>query len=305
MALKNRFERIGRGEGARPLGFSPVAPSTGTDGMRFLHVSPSLINRDPTQPRKDLGDLDGLQASIKQQGILQPLIVTPLDEQHFQLVAGERRLTAARQLGLTEVPILVRSVAEHQRLILQIVENLHRKDLSPVEEAEGIKRLIDESALTQRDIGSQLGKSLTYVNELLRLLQLPPDVLDAIRTSEQTTSKSLLLEITKQPDENRQRQLWQQAQSGVGLTVKQARATKRRTKESRTASKMRAAGSSRVSAASVNPTGSSDADWRVHTDEALVIVQLKKAHSDSKRQVQRALQQALESLGLHRSGTET
>ena len=273
--------------------------------MRFLHVSPSLINRDPTQPRKDLGDLDGLQASIKQQGILQPLIVTPLDEQHFQLVAGERRLTAARQLGLTEVPILVRSVEEHQRLILQIVENLHRKDLTPVEEAEGIKRLMDESALTQRDIGSQLGKSLTYINELLRLLHLPLDILDDIRTSEQAASKSLLLEITKQPDEKRQRELWQQVRSGTGVTVKQARATKRGMKENRPASKMRATGSSHINTTSAAPTGSSDSDWRVRTDEAVVIVQLNEARSDGKAQVRRALQQALSTLGPRRSGTKS
>ena len=283
MALKNRFERIALGEGARPLGFQPVVD--GADTTRFLSVHPERIERDPTQPRKDLGTLDGLRASIKDQGILQPLIVAPLDDHRFQLIAGERRLTAARQLGLTEVPVLVRGVEEHLRLVLQIVENLHRKDLSPLEEAEGVRRLVEDSGLSQRDVAARLGKSLTYVNELLRVLSLPDDVLTAVRTSEQPVSKSLLLEITKQPDQAKQRRLWRQASTGGGLTVKEARRYKRvappfppRRRPKPTAH------------------GTGDAGWSLQTDAGLVSVRLHGGNPRDPARVCQALQQALRSL---------
>ena len=284
MALKNRFERIARGEGARPLGFQPVANSA--DTTRFLSVHPERIERDPTQPRKDLGALDGLRASIKDQGILQPLIVTPLDDQRFQLIAGERRLTAARQLGLTEVPVLVRGVEEHLRLVLQIVENLHRKDLSPLEEAEGVRRLVEDSGLSQREVATRLGKSLTYVNELLRVLGLPDDVLKAVRTSEQPVSKSLLLEITKQPDQAKQRRLWRQASTGGGLTVKEARHHKQAAKfpSPRRPPKPTAHG-----------TGDA-AGWSLQTDVGMVSVRLHGGDQRNPARVRQALQQALRSL---------
>lgn len=284
MALKNRFERIARGEGARPLGFQPLAD--GADTTRFLSVHPARIERDPTQPRKDLGALDGLRASIEDQGILQPLIVAPLDDQRFLLIAGERRLTAARQLGLSEVPILVRGVEEHRRLILQIVENLHRKDLTPLEEAEGVRRLVEDSGLSQRDAAVHLGKSLTYINELLRVLQLPDDVLAAVRTSEQPISKSLLLEITKQPDSTRQRQLWQQASSGGGLTVKEAR----RHKQTARSSKSRQLSDSRTH----GKTGA--AGWTLQTKAGLVSVHLRGGDPQDPARVRQALEQALHSL---------
>ncbi len=289
MALKNRFERIARGERTRPAGFGPL-DSEG-DTVRFLHVAPSQIQRDPTQPRKDLGELDGLRASIKDQGILQPLIVTPLDDQQYRLVAGERRLTAARQLGLAEVPVLVRSVEEQARLIFQIVENLHRKDLSSVEEAEGVRRLIDELGLSQREAAARLGKSLTYINELLRVLQLPADVVEAVRTSEQPISKSLLLEITKQPDETRQRRLWQQA-SGGGLTVQQARRHKQAARSATGKDKARA----RRDAAQPDATAPPDG-WSVRTAAGVVSFRLENGGTPEAEQVRQALAEAMRAAG--------
>lgn len=298
MALKNRFERIARGEGARLLGFNPL-PGHAPDGAaRFLHVHPDQIERDPTQPRKELGDLEGLSTSIKDQGILQPLIVTPLDDRRYQLLAGERRLTAARQAGLTEVPVLVRAVEEHARLVLQIVENLHRKDLSPVEEAEGVRRLMDESGLSQRDVAARLGKSLTYINELLRVLALPADVLDGVRTSEQSISKSLLLEITKQADEDKQRQLWKRVRSGEGLTVKEARGQKRGDKPA--ASKERAKGEADLAQDRAKGMASMSsgamADWVLRTKVGVVHVRLDGGNPQDQSQLRQALEEALQSV---------
>ena len=287
MALKNRFERIARGEGARPLGFQPL--DQGVDAVRFLHVDPAQIQRDPTQPRKDLGELDGLRASIKDQGILQPLIVSPLDDKQYRLIAGERRLTAARQLGLSEVPVLVRGVEEQTRLILQIVENLHRKDLSPIEEAEGVRRLVDESGLSQREAAARLGKSLTYINELLRVLALPDDVIEGVRTSEHLFSKSLLLEITKQPDEAAQRRLWQRARAGGGLTVQQARHHKR---DASPSADKKPGNRGNAEADTLRPSEG----WTLRTSAGVVTVRLHGGAPQDKKRVRQALEEALQAV---------
>lgn len=298
MALKDRFKRISGGDRARPLPFKPL--TEGPEGStRFLHVSPERIERDPDQPRKDLGDLEGLRASIKSEGILQPLIVAPLDEIRFRLVAGERRLTAARQLGLGEVPILVRGVEEQQRLVLQIVENLHRKDLSPLEEADGVNRLMEESGLSQREVAARLGKSLTYVNELLRILDLPTEVLEGVRTSEHPITKSVLLEIAKEPDLIRQQTLLRGMQGGGRLTVQLARENKRAAQRFPAAPTNQDSDSvTAAEAGSRAHASSGPATWSVKTSVGTVSVQLYStellANPD---EVNRALREALEATG--------
>lgn len=219
-SLTKRFARIGLGEAK--LGFDPLA----NDEPRLAELRVKDIERDPTQPRKDLGDLSGLQASIAAHGILEPLIVSPLDDMRYRLVAGERRFTAAALLGKTTVPAIIRTVEEHERLEIQLVENLHRKDLNPIEEAMAYRRLMDEFGLTQRDLAQRVGKSVGVINETLRILGLPEEVLEGVRTSEHA-SRSLLLEIAKQPEPEVQVALWQEAQTGQ-LTVKKARERKLR-----------------------------------------------------------------------------
>jgi ParB family chromosome partitioning protein len=217
-SLKARFERIA--EGKTTLGFDPLA----NDTARLAQVRIFDIERDPKQPRKDLGNLEDLKTSIREHGVLQPVIVSPLDERRYLLIAGERRLTAVSQLGLGTIPALIRSVQDHQRLELQLIENLHRKDLSPFEEAQGYQRLINEFNLTQDRVAQQFGKSIASINQTLRILDLPEEIRDNFQTSE-NISKSVLLEIAKQPSAEQQLALWQQAQRGH-LTVKSARAQK-------------------------------------------------------------------------------
>jgi len=220
--LKKRFENIA--SGASKLGFDPL----GRDEVRYSEIPIAQISPDPTQPRKDLGDLSGLQASIQEHGIMQPLVISPTDEDTYIIIAGERRYTAAKALGLEKVPAVVRTVEDHVRLQLQLVENLHRQGLSPIEEAAGYRRLIDEFNLTQRDVAKRVGKSLGSINEVLRLLQLPEEIIEDVRTSEhrELTTKSVLLEISKEDDPARQRSLWEQAKKGA-LTVQQAREQKK------------------------------------------------------------------------------
>lgn len=217
-SLKTRFQKIA--EGKTKLGFDPLA----NDAARLSYVRVEEIERDPQQPRQDLGDLEELKRSIREHGILQPVIISPLDERRYRLIAGERRFTAARQLELPTIPALIRSVQDHQRLELQLIENLHRKDLNPFEEARGFLRLIDEFNLTQDQVAQRVGKSVASINQAVRILDLPEFIKAEFQTSEKV-SKSVLLEIAKQTSEEQQRMLWDQAKQGQ-LTVKQARARK-------------------------------------------------------------------------------
>ena len=171
----------------------------------------SQIEPDPDQPRKDLGDLTELKASIQSVGLAQPIVVRVIGYERYQLLMGERRYTAAKELGLPKIAAIVRaSLEEHQRLELQIVENLHRKDLNPLEEAASYRRLRDEFGLSQEELGRRLGKSQNSVSESLKLLSLPTRVQEEYRTSD-TVSKSLLLEIAKQPTPEAQIKMWEAA----------------------------------------------------------------------------------------------
>src|SRR5580658_7521307 len=219
--LKDRLARQASGD--TDLGFDPF----GAEEPRLVSILLEFIDPDPDQPRKSLGDLAELASSIRAHGLINPIIVEVVGSGRYRIIAGERRFAACRSLGLTTVPCIVRTVAEQSRLILQLIENLQRKDLHPVEEARAFKRLMDEFNLTQRDLAQRLGKSLAAVNQTLRILCLTDEMLADVQTSEHA-SKSVLLEIAKEPDRERQLSLWRQTKAGA-LTVRKARAAKRRT----------------------------------------------------------------------------
>lgn len=207
-----------------------LAP-TGLDEPKLSNLPLSLIDPDANQPRRALGDLTDLALSIRQQGLLNPIIVEPAAGGRFRILAGERRFAACRSLGWESVTCLVRTVEEQSRLALQLIENMHRKDLSPLEEAHGLRRLMEEFGLSQRDLAQRIGKSTGSVNQILRILDLDPDLLNAVQTSERV-SKSVLLEIAKQTDPARQGELLEQAKAGR-LTVREARAKKPRSSVSK------------------------------------------------------------------------
>jgi len=139
------------------------------------HLHPSRY-----QPRRnfDAENLAALVESIKVQGILQPLLVRPHPEfpDHYEIVAGERRWRAAQAAQLHEVPVVLRELADREALEIAIVENVQRQDLSPLEEAEGYRRLLEEFSHTQEDLARAVGKSRSHIANMLRLLTLPPDV---------------------------------------------------------------------------------------------------------------------------------
>lgn len=218
--LKERLARQAGGE--TQLAFDP----TGGTEPRLALLPLELIDPDPDQPRKSTGNLADLALSIQEHGLIQPLIVEPMPGGRYRLLAGERRFCACRSLALTAVPCVIRTVAEQSRLALQIIENLHRKDLHPLEEAQACRRLMEEFNLEQKELARRLGKSPNWLCETLRLLDLGAELQDQIRTSESAT-KSVLLEIAKEPDPARRQALWLRVQSG-GATVSALRAERRR-----------------------------------------------------------------------------
>jgi len=139
------------------------------------------IKANPHQPRNnfDHESLEGLTNSIKEHGILQPLILSST-EGGYQVIAGERRLRSAQILGFKTVPAIVRDIEEQQKLELALVENIQRKDLNPIEEAVAFQRLIDEFSLTQEEVSKRLGKSRSVITNTLRLLTLPTEIQKAL-----------------------------------------------------------------------------------------------------------------------------
>lgn len=164
------------------------------EGLRQVPVEQIVPN--PHQPRRQFEPeaLEDLVASIKEHGVVEPLIVTSRPDGMFELVAGERRLRSASLAGLATVPVVVRSATEQQKLELAIIENVQRQDLNPIEEGLAYKRLMDEFGLTQEQVSKKMGKSRPQVANTLRLLQLPDEMQQALASRKISAShaRSLL-----------------------------------------------------------------------------------------------------------------
>jgi len=143
----------------------------------FFMCPIELIDENPDQPRVDLGekDLTELANSIREKGVITPLIVSKKRDR-FQLIAGQRRLVAAKSVGLKKVPVIVREITPSERLELALIENIHRKDLNPIEEATAYKRLIDDTGMSHEEIAKRLGKERSTITNMLRILNLPSEV---------------------------------------------------------------------------------------------------------------------------------
>lgn len=156
----------------------------------------SQIETNREQPRSQMGDLSELTESIRQRGVLEPLLVRRLGPSRYQLVAGERRLHAALAAGLTEVPCIELAVSDQEALEVALVENLQRRDLDPFEEAEGYRTLVEKYGYTHEQVAKAVGKSRTSITESLMLLNLPPAIRDLCRHAD-ITAKSVLLIIAR------------------------------------------------------------------------------------------------------------
>ena len=170
----------GLGKGMSALIYDNAMEPASGESVR-LSINEIEPNRD--QPRKIFEEqaLAELSASIKEHGVLQPLLVRPMADGSYRLVAGERRYRAARMAGVTEVPVTIREMTDEEESIFALIENLHREDLNAIEEAQGIKTLIDTFGFTQEEAAQKVGKSRTAVTNSLRLLNLPEDISNLVR----------------------------------------------------------------------------------------------------------------------------
>lgn len=171
---------LGKGLGALMLENS-VDEMVATNSLPLTEIVP---NKE--QPRKtfDEGALEELADSIKQHGVLQPLLVRPLPSGGYQLVAGERRWRASRIAGLKDVPVVVKELSDVETMEIAIIENLQREDLNPIEEAEGLQALIDRCGFTQEEVATSVGKSRPAIANALRLLKLPSEVREMTKNGE-------------------------------------------------------------------------------------------------------------------------
>ncbi len=154
------------------------------------------IEPNPSQPRQTLGDLAELTASIREKGVLEPLLVRRV-EGRYQIIAGERRYRAAVEAGLAELPCVVRESSDAETMEIALVENLQRKDLTPFEEGDGLKVLADKFGYTHEEMAEKLGKSRTTITESLSLAVMPEEVRQQCRLAD-IQAKSLLLQVVRQ-----------------------------------------------------------------------------------------------------------
>lgn len=177
-------KRLGRGLAALigEMDKEPVAaqaPAAAADTKAPIEN----IRPNPRNPRRNFteADLIDLSQSIREHGVVQPVVVRPTSERgQYEIIAGERRWRASQRAGLTEIPIIIRDVNDRTALELAIIENVQRADLNPVEEAAGYQQLIDQHGYTQADLGQVIGKSRSHVANTLRLLKLPDSIRDLI-----------------------------------------------------------------------------------------------------------------------------
>jgi ParB family chromosome partitioning protein len=183
-------------------------------GARLIPLSE--IVPDPNQPRKSIGSesLEELAQSIGSKGVIEPITVRFIEgDGNYRIVTGERRSKAAKMAGLSEIPCIVKEMTEQEALLLQIIENLQREDLKPIEEAHALKSLL-ENGMTQAQASKQIGKSQPYISQAIKILDLPEAILEEAEKME--TSKEALLQLAKaeNPEE-----LWKEIKEG-GATAK-------------------------------------------------------------------------------------
>lgn len=201
-----------------------LASSAGSPVGRLVPID--LIEPNPNQPRQVMGDLSELMASIAEKGIIEPLVVRQRGAR-FQIVAGERRYQAAVQVGVRDIPVVIRDVDDTELIEIALIENLQRKDLTPFEEAEAMHSLAERCSYTHEDLARRLGKSRTSVTESLSLAGMPDEVRNLCRLAD-IASKSLLLQIVRQGDSRKMIALVEKiAREGVSTRQQVREATQR------------------------------------------------------------------------------
>ncbi len=194
-------------------------PQKETRDQAVVELEIRQIEPDAAQPRKSFSDeaMEELAASIRQYGVIQPLIVQKIGDDRYQIIAGERRWRAAKKAGLEMIPAIVKDYAPEEVLAISLIENIQRENLNPVEEAKAYRRLIDEYSLKQDEVAQRVGKSRTTITNSLRLLGLDDEVLSYLVSGELTTGHAKALLSLK--DKEQQRKLAAKAVK-EGLSVR-------------------------------------------------------------------------------------
>jgi ParB family chromosome partitioning protein len=207
-------------------GLAAILPPPREQAESMQQIPVELIDPNPCQPRAafDDAELHGLADSVRLRGVLQPVLVRPLAGGRYELVAGERRLRAAKLAGLERLPAVVRSTEENERLELALIENMAREDLNPIDAARACAALVDELGLTKEEIGRRLGRSRASISNMVRLLDLPDEVLAMLESGELSEGHGRA--ILQLRDRAAQRALARRARD-EGLTVRRTEALAR------------------------------------------------------------------------------
>jgi ParB family chromosome partitioning protein len=186
-------------------GLSAILPDMGLGEPRYREVPVDLILPNPKQPRQriDADSISALAESISEAGVIQPLVVRPLPDGRYELIAGERRWRAAREAGLETVPALLRDEDEAQRMQTALIENVAREDLNPVDEARACAALVEDLGLSKEELARRLGRTRPAVSNLIRLLDLPEDVLELLAEAELSEGHGRAILIAKGDDVRR------------------------------------------------------------------------------------------------------
>lgn len=215
-------------------GLSAILPRSRADEQGMRDIPVDLITPNAQQPRREFDDdaLLALAESIRSRGVLQPIVVRPLTGGRFELIAGERRLRASKLAEIETIPAVVRQTEDSERLDLALAENMARVDLNAVEEARACAMLVDDLGLTKEEVGRRVGKSRVAVSNLIRLLELPDEVLDLVAAAE--LSEGHARAILTDKDHERRKALARDARdNGWSVRETEARARSNGEHESR------------------------------------------------------------------------
>jgi ParB family chromosome partitioning protein len=173
------------------------------ESSRIAEVELSALSPNPHQPRHDFSEssLAELSDSIKQKGVLQPILVEAGRDGSYTIIAGERRVRAAKMAGLRKVPVIVRQFNAQEKLEIALIENIQREDLTPIEEAQAYKRLMESAGLSQEDVATQVGKDRSTIANSLRLLKLPADMQEALDSGEMSPGHARAILMAVNPSD--------------------------------------------------------------------------------------------------------
>ena len=200
--MQAQKKRLGRGLAAL-IGDDTTEEAVIQDIRTLRHMPIELLHASPNNPRKHFGesDLDDLAKSIREKGLLQPIVVRPRPNGEYEIVAGERRWRASQRAGIHEVPVLIRELSDGEALEIALIENIQRSDLNPLEEARAYSLLLEQFNYTQQQLAESVGKSRSHIANTLRLLNLPDSVRSQIETGKLTAGHARTLVATDSPAE--------------------------------------------------------------------------------------------------------